>query len=257
MAQAQELNIKEAGIGTNASWGSNFLVDFPVDALMTMLEKQHRLWEEAGIKVDSVGMGDPMSWCRPDKVEESFIRVKEMWPEINHFSLHVHNGRNMAIASAYAALRVLEPEDTLNLDGAIGGMGGCPYCGNGRATGMIPSEDILHMMEDMGIETGVDLDKLIDCVWMAEEIVGRPCMATCPRPDPGPKRWINSTTSTPPSSRPWSRSSTSGWAPSHTKEASTPTTSPLPVPTGTGWSRDYPHLSPPTANGPGSRTGSQ
>ena len=58
----------------------------------------------------------------------------------------------MAIASTYAALRVLEPEDTVDLDGSIGGIGGCPYCGNGRATGQAPSEDVLHMMDDMGIE---------------------------------------------------------------------------------------------------------
>ena len=48
VAQAQELSVKEAGIGTNASWGSNFLGDFPVDTLMIMLDKQHQLWDEAG-----------------------------------------------------------------------------------------------------------------------------------------------------------------------------------------------------------------
>ena len=41
VAQAQELNIREAGIGCNASWGSNFLGEFPVDSLMTLFEKQH------------------------------------------------------------------------------------------------------------------------------------------------------------------------------------------------------------------------
>ena len=90
VAQAQELNITEAAIGTNASWGSNFAGDFPVDTLMTMLEKQHQLWDEAGIKVVSVAMGDPMSWCRPDKVEESIERVKDKWPDINHWRLHFH-----------------------------------------------------------------------------------------------------------------------------------------------------------------------
>ena len=58
-------------------------------------------------------------------------------------------------------------------DGTIGGFGGCPYCGNGRATGMAPTEDTLHMMQGMGIDMGVDMDKLIQCVWMAEEMIGR------------------------------------------------------------------------------------
>ncbi|PKB64585.1 MAG: citramalate synthase [SAR202 cluster bacterium Io17-Chloro-G2] len=187
VAQAQELNIKEAGIGTNASWGSNFLGEFPVDDLMTMLERQHSMWDEVGIKVASASMGDPMSHCTPAKVEESVYRVKEKWPEINNIRLHLHNGRNMAIASAYAAMRVLGPEDTLDIDGTIGGYGGCPYCGNGRATGMAPSEDILHMMEDMGIETGVDIDKLIECVWMAEKVMGRELYGHVSKAGPRPK----------------------------------------------------------------------
>ena len=188
VAQAQELNIRETGIGTNASWGSNFLGEFPIESLMAMLEKQHSMWDEVGIKVVSCSMGDPMSHCTPAKVEESVSRVKERWPEVNHFRLHLHNGRNMAIASAYAAMRVLGPEDTLDLDGTIGGMGGCPYCGNGRATGMAPSEDLLHMMEDMGVETGVDIDKLIDCVWMAEGVIGRELYGHVSKAGPRPKR---------------------------------------------------------------------
>ena len=95
VAQAQELNVKEAGIGCNASWGSNFLGEFPVDSLLTLLEKEHNMWDEVGINVRSVSMGDPMSHCTPAKVEESLYRVKERWPEIDHFRLHLHNGRNM------------------------------------------------------------------------------------------------------------------------------------------------------------------
>ena len=187
IAQAQELNVKEAGIGTNASWGSNFMGEFPVDNLMTMLERQHSMWDEVGIDVRSASMGDPMSHCTPAKVEESVYRVKERWPEINHIRLHLHNGRNMAIASAYAAMRVLGPDDTLELDGTIGGFGGCPYCGNGRSTGMAPTEDLLHMMDDMGIPTGVDIDKLIDCVWTAERIMGRELYGHVSKAGPRPK----------------------------------------------------------------------
>jgi hydroxymethylglutaryl-CoA lyase len=187
IAQAQELNIKEAGIGTNASWGSNFLGEFPVDNLMKMLERQHSMWDEVGIDVRSASMGDPMSHCTPAKVEESVYRVKEMWPEINHIRLHLHNGRNMAIASAYAAMRVLGPDDTLEIDGTIGGFGGCPYCGNGRATGMAPTEDLLHMMDDMGIPTGVDIDKLVECVWAAEKIMGRELYGHVSKAGPRPK----------------------------------------------------------------------
>ena len=59
-------------IGTNATFGSNFVGDFSVDMTMKFLEKQHALWDAVGIKVTSVSIGDPMGWCHPVKVEEIF-----------------------------------------------------------------------------------------------------------------------------------------------------------------------------------------
>ena len=168
--------VKEAGIGTNATFGSNFVGDFSVDMTMKFLEKQHALWDAVGIKVTSVSIGDPMGWCHPVKVEEIFGRVKRKWPEINTFSAHLHNSRGMAIVSAYSAIKALNGDDTLHLQGTIGGIGGCPYCGNGRATSM----------EGMGIETGVDLDKLIDCVWMMEKMIGRYAWGHVSRTGPRP-----------------------------------------------------------------------
>ena len=88
--------------------------------------------------------------------------------------------------SAYAAMRVLTPDDTLVLDGTVGGIGGCPYCGTGRATGMMATEDLFHMLEGMGIETGVDVSKLIDCAWLLEEIIGRPTFGAVSKAGPAP-----------------------------------------------------------------------
>ena len=173
IAMAQERGATEAGIGTNATFGSNFLGDFSVDLIMKFMEKQHDLWDEVGIKVTQVSVGDPMGWCHPAKVEEIFSRVKDQWPDVTNFRAHLHNSRGMALPSMFAAISSLGPEDSLSLDGTIGGFGGCPYCGNGRATGMAATEDAMHMMEGMGIDTGVDLDKLVEAVWMAEEILGR------------------------------------------------------------------------------------
>jgi hydroxymethylglutaryl-CoA lyase len=188
IATAKEQGATEAGIGTNATFGSNFLGDFSVDMIMKFLEQQHALWDEAGIKVTAVSVGDPMGWCHPLKVEELFGRIKEQWPEITNFRAHLHNSRGMALPSMYAAIKSLGPEDTLHIDGTIGGFGGCPYCGNGRATGLAATEDVMHMMEGMGIDTGVDLDKLIDCVWMCEEIVGRQLWGHVSRTGPRPTK---------------------------------------------------------------------
>src|SRR6266851_9917756 len=71
-------------------------------------------------------------------------------------------------------------------DGTLGGIGGGQYSGNGRAAGMAATEDLLHMLEGMGIETGVNLDKLIECVWMCEEILGRHLWGHVSRTGPRP-----------------------------------------------------------------------
>lgn len=146
------------------------------------------MWDEAGgFKVVSALLADPMSFCMPHKVEEALVRIKARWPEIRDLSLHLHNARNMALPSMYAALRALGPEDTLRLDGTIGGMGGCPYCGNGRVAGMAPTEDAMHMMEDMGIDTGVDVERLIDVAWMVEEVVKHPLWGHVSKAGPRPR----------------------------------------------------------------------
>ena len=186
IAAAKASGAAEAGISANATFGSNFVGDFSVDMAMKFLEKQHNLWDDAGIKVTALGVGDPMGWCHPAKVEDIFERVKRKWPDITEFSAHLHNSRGMAVASTYAAITSLEARDTIKLDATIGGIGGCPYCGNGQATGLAPTEDLMHMFEGMGIETGVDLDKLIDCVWMLEEMIGRTAWGHVSRAGPRP-----------------------------------------------------------------------
>ena len=187
VARAQEQGVQEATIGIGAAWGSNFVGEFTLDQRMAVLERAHALWDEANIPVAAVSLTDPMAWVTPHRVEEQIVAVKDRWPHISRFNLHMHNARGMALVSAYAAMRVLEPEDILELDGSIGGIGGCPYCGTGRATGMIPTEDLMHMLEDMGIETGVDLDKLVDCVWMLEEMIGRDANGHLSRAGPRPR----------------------------------------------------------------------
>lgn len=174
VVEAQEAGITEAGIGVHAAWGSNFTGEADIEEVMAMLERAHALWDAAGIPVRSVMLGDPLSWNTPYRTEVLLQRIKSRWPDINGFWLHLHNARGMAIVSAYAAMSVLDALDTLHIDGSIGGIGGCPYCGNGRATGMIATEDFFHMLDGLEIAHGVDLDRLVDCVWLLENVLGRP-----------------------------------------------------------------------------------
>ncbi len=174
VAAARAAGAQEAGIAVNAAFGSNFEGAFSLAERMELLEREHALWDEAGIAVTRVMLGDPMSWCQPHLVAEQVAAIRARWPAITYFHLHVHDGRGLALASIYAALSVLDDACELQIETTAGGVGGCPYCGNGRAAGMAATEDVVGMLEAMGIETGVDLDRLIEAVWLLEEIIGRP-----------------------------------------------------------------------------------
>jgi len=117
-----------------------------------------------------------MGWNMPHLVKETVTTVKQRWPEITSWAFHLHNSRGTALATAWTIMDTLTPEDTVRIEGTIGGCGGCPYCGHGRVTSMIPTEDLMNMLDEMGVDTGVDLDKLIECVWMLEEMTGRSLM---------------------------------------------------------------------------------
>lgn len=187
IARAIERGASEGGIGLAAAWGSNWTGEFSLDQRMGMLHRQYQLWTEAGIAITRVDLADPMSWNMPHHVERQLQAIKDRWSSINDFNLHLHNGRGMALASVYAALRVLGSDDTLRLQSSIGGMAGCPYCGNGRAAMMMATEDLIHMLEDMGVSTGVDLYRLIEVVWLAEEIVGHALYGFVSKAGPRPR----------------------------------------------------------------------
>lgn len=183
---AQRRGIARARVGIASAWGSNFLGKFSQDYRLSFLGKQIDLFRQAGMEVVELGLHDSQSWCLPYEMEEDLKEIKKLWPEIKCFHLHMHNARAMALPSIYVALRTLSADDTVILDGTLGGMGGGQYCGNGRASGMAATEDLLHMLEGMGIETGVDLDKVIECVWMLERILGRPSFGHVSKAGPRP-----------------------------------------------------------------------
>lgn len=184
---AKAAGAKDAGIGLNAAWGSNWVGEFTQEQRMQMLDRQYRLWEEVGIRVTRVGLYDPMGWNMPDQVERQLAAIKERWPSIQDFNLHLHNTRGVALASVYGALKVLDHTDTLRLQPAIGGMGGCPFCGNGRGAGLVPTEDLVYLLEEMGISTGVNLERLVEAVWVAEVIVRHPLWGHVSKSGPRPR----------------------------------------------------------------------
>lgn len=164
--------VTHAEISVNAAWGSNWLGEFDEHERMRLLQLQHDAWTVAGIPVTRIHVGDPMSWNTPSAVRSMMRRLLATWPDVLDFHLHLHDARGTAMLSAYVAIEELDERHSIQIDTAIGGMGGCPYCGNGRATRMIPTEDFAHLLESEGIETGLDLRALIEAGVIAEQVVG-------------------------------------------------------------------------------------
>lgn len=175
-----------AMISVNAAWGSNWLGAFTEEQRMDMLRLQHEAWTSAGVRVDAVQLGDPMSWNTPSEMRSQIRAIRAEWPDITTFQLHLHDARGMALLSAYVAFEELGENDHLIIDTAIGGLGGCPYCGNGRYTRMIPTEDLVHLLEAEGVETGIDLQALIEACVLAEEVVGHELWGRVSKAGPRP-----------------------------------------------------------------------
>jgi hydroxymethylglutaryl-CoA lyase len=185
-ADAASAGATHAGIGVNAVFGSNFEGPMSLDDAFVLLADQHELWARADVVVDTVWLGDPMGWCTPDRVRDLIAGVRERWPSITHLYFHLHDARGLALASSWAAVDALDDGFDLYLDATAGGIGGCPYCGTGRATGLAATEDLVNLLEQMGIETGVDLARLIEAVWLLEEIIGRPAFGRVSKAGPPP-----------------------------------------------------------------------
>jgi hydroxymethylglutaryl-CoA lyase len=161
------------GLSVNAAWGCNWEGPYDLEARMVALTEQYEAWAAIGVAVDRVWLGDPMGWNTPTALTETLLEIRRRWPEIRTVHLHLHNTRGLAFLSVYAALEALEPECTLVIDAAVGGVGGCPYCGNGRATGMVPTEDLVHFLHVHGVGTGVDMDRLVEAGTLLGQLVGR------------------------------------------------------------------------------------
>jgi hydroxymethylglutaryl-CoA lyase len=115
---------------------------------------------------DSVSFGDTTGMATPRRVREVVTRVRERHPDLP-LLLHFHDTRGTALANLLTALELGVTE----YDASVGGLGGCPYAPG--ATGNVATEEVVHMLHDMGIDTGIDLDALLEAAALAEEIVGR------------------------------------------------------------------------------------
>ena len=163
----QEADIAVNQLALMSTFGCNFEGNISLSRVMDVLKNATKIAEENGEVITKIKLADTMGWANPEQIKRTIYSIKEEWPDIN-ILLHLHDTRGLGLANAYAALQ----EGVREFETAIGGLGGCPFAAVNGAAGNISTEDMAFMCEEMGIYTGLDLEALLNCTKLAEEIVG-------------------------------------------------------------------------------------
>jgi hydroxymethylglutaryl-CoA lyase len=138
----------------------------PYQGEVTADEVEHvvRLMKEIG--VDHCGIADTIGVGTPKRVQAAMERALKHFP-IAEVSGHFHDTYAQAVGNVYAALEV----GISTFDSSVAGLGGCPYAKG--ATGNVATEDVLFMLDGLGIETGIEMDRLVDAAAYISAVLGR------------------------------------------------------------------------------------
>jgi len=164
-----ELGIPVERGGIMAAFGCNYEGDIPVPKVVDLVGLIVDTASAHDVDLDYLMLADTMGWATPAAVKRLVGAVQDKFPELP-INLHLHDTRGLGIANTYAGLEM----GVTHYDAAVAGLGGCPFAGNAGAAGNVCTEDIVFMCDEMGIETGIDLERLIECAILAEDIVGHP-----------------------------------------------------------------------------------
>ena len=150
-----------AQVTVSAAFGCPFEGEVSVERVLEIAQRVAEGRPHEIAFADTIGVGVPA------QVTELFGRAREILPGVR-LRGHFHNTRNTGLANAYAAFSA----GAVALDASTGGIGGCPFAP--AATGNIPTEDLVYMLHRCGVQTGLDLDQLIDTGKWLQEALGRP-----------------------------------------------------------------------------------
>jgi hydroxymethylglutaryl-CoA lyase len=146
----------------------------PADRVFELAERL------AAAGCEEVGFGDTTGMANPRQVHEFFAAARERLAGVE-LTAHFHNTRGQGLANLLAALE----EGVDSFESSFGELGGCPVPPG--STGNVGSEDVVSMLHEMGVETGIDLSRLIAASRAAQEVLGRPLGAHVLRA--GPVDW--------------------------------------------------------------------
>ncbi len=144
----------------STAWGCPYEGDVPVSRVVRVAGRA------VADGADSISFGDTTGMATPGRVAALVGEFRSAYPGAP-LNLHFHNTRGTGLANVLTALEL----GVSDFDASVGGLGGCPYAPG--ATGNIATEELVYMVEDMGIATGIDLAAMIDAAADAERIIGR------------------------------------------------------------------------------------
>lgn len=145
--EAKQAGMKMRGYVSTA-YGCPYAGDVGVEKLLNVLERLFKLG------VYEVSIGDTIGIANPKQVEEYFAEIKKHF-DVGKLAMHFHDTRGLALANILVSLQ----HGVTVYDASSGGLGGCPYARG--ASGNVATEDVVNLMHSMGIETGIDMQKLI------------------------------------------------------------------------------------------------
>lgn len=152
----------EAGVQVvvATAWGCPYEGDVAIERVVSVASRA------ISDGADGISFGDTTGMATPSRVTRLIGEVRLAQPDVP-INLHFHNTRGTGLANVLAALEL----GVADFDASVGGLGGCPYAPG--ASGNVATEELIHMVEDMGVATGIDLDAMIEAAATAERIVGR------------------------------------------------------------------------------------
>lgn len=153
------------------AFGCNLGGPVPVSAVTDHIRWLIDACADRGVPLPALYLADTMGWGNPEEIRRRIGAVRELAPDAA-MGLHLHDTRGVGGANVYAALQM----GVRLFDSSVAGLGGCPFAGHkhGGAAGNVCTEDMAFMCAEMGIETGLDLEALIEAARLAERIIGRP-----------------------------------------------------------------------------------
>jgi len=160
LAQAREVGLRCEGV-ISTSFGCPYEGEVSQERVFGIAERL------AATGCAEIGFGDTTGMANPRQVGEFFAAARERLPEVE-LTAHFHNTRGQGLANVLAALE----QGVDSFESSFGELGGCPVPPG--ATGNIASEDLISMLHEMGIETGIDLPALVEASREAQDALGRP-----------------------------------------------------------------------------------